>query len=279
VRVETNADLSEISNCRTHAKPMIPENRTVSRDVQFMITCLCDTFYDSVARAAVEVLEHVGCRVSVPDSQTCCGQPAFNAGDWDAARKVIRHTQRTFTGNHPIIIPSGSCAHMVFHGYGLAFENGTDAEKEAVNALTARSWEICDYLVNGLGIQSWPGRFEGKISLHRSCHTRGSDTYSAALQLLRSIEGLEVLEFDESEQCCGFGGTFSVAYPNTSSAMGTLKIDKLTAVKPDLIGAVDMACMLHLSGLAEKQQRPFRKLHVVEILLQSLHHANPGPTR
>ncbi|MEQ9823653.1 MAG: (Fe-S)-binding protein [Puniceicoccaceae bacterium] len=253
---------------------MIPTQRTVSKNVQFMITCLCDTFYDEVARASVEVLEEVGCTVTVPPAQTCCGQPAFNAGDWDAARKVVRHTLNAFEGDSPIIIPSGSCAHMVFHGYELSFEKEAAELREAVASFASRTWELCDFLVNGLGIDQWPGRFEGKISLHRSCHTRGSDTYAAAVKLLTSIEGLEVLEFDESEQCCGFGGTFSVAYPNTSAAMGTLKLDKLTAVKPDVIGAVDMACMLHLSGLAEKQKRPIHKLHVAEILMQSLRNAN-----
>lgn len=235
-----------------------------------MITCLCDAFYHEAAQATVEVLEHAGCTVEVPDAQTCCGQPAFNAGDWQATRKVVRHTLKAFAGEAPIIIPSGSCAHMVLHGYELAFEKESKEEREAVRKMASRTWELCDFLVNGLGIESWPGKFDGKISLHRSCHTRGSDTYASAVKLLKSIEGLEVLEFDESEQCCGFGGTFAVAYPNTSASMGTLKIDKLTAVKPDYIGAVDMACMLHLSGLAEKQKRPFKKLHVAQILMQAL---------
>lgn len=233
-----------------------------------MITCLCDTFYNEVAQATVEVLEHAGCTVEVPDGQTCCGQPAFNSGDWGSARKVIRHTLKAFAGDKPVIIPSGSCSHMVLHGYGLAFEKEQDLPE--VKDFAKRNWELCDYLVNGLGIKSWPGRFNGKISLHRSCHTRGTKTYESAVQLLSSIEGLELLEFDESEQCCGFGGTFSVAYPNTSVSMGKLKIDKLTAVKPDLIGAVDMACMLHLSGIAENENRSFRKLHVAQILMEAL---------
>jgi len=235
-----------------------------------MITCLCDTFYNEAAQASVEVLEQVGCTVEVPESQTCCGQPAFNAGDWAATRKVVRHTLKAFEGENPVIIPSGSCAHMVLHGYELAFEKESESEKAAIRQMANRTWELCDFLVNGLGIETWPGVFNGKISLHRSCHTRGSDTYASAVKLLKSIKGLEVLEFDESEQCCGFGGTFSVAYPNTSASMGTLKIDKLTAVKPDFIGAVDMACMLHLSGLAEKQGRAFKKLHVAQILMQAL---------
>ena len=256
---------------------MIPPNRLVGKQVQFMITCLCDTFYDNVAKASVELLEHLGCIVDVPDAQTCCGQPAFNAGDWEATRKVIRHTMQAFKGDQPIIIPSGSCAHTVHHGYQLVFENGTEAEKKAAHALANRTWEICDFVVNGLGIQTWPGRFDGKISLHRSCHTRGSDTCSAALQLLRSIEGRNP-RVDESEQCADLEALSQ--WPTEHlAAMGTLKIDKLTAVKPDLIGAVDMACMLHLSGLAERQKRPFRKLHVVEILMQALHNAKaPQPS-
>ncbi len=236
-----------------------------------MMTCLCDTFFDTVAQATVEVLEHVGCTVEVPEAQTCCGQPAFNSGDWDSTRKVARHTCKTFDPSKPTILPSGSCAHMVAHGYDLAFEKEDDLSK--MQTFSNSAWEICDFLVNGLGIETWPGRYYAKISLHRSCHTRSSQTYQSAVKLLSSIEGVELIQFDESEQCCGFGGTFSVAYPNTSVSMGKLKIDMLTADKPDIIGAVDMACMMHLSGIAQKQGRPLNKLHVVEILMAALRNA------
>lgn len=247
---------------------MTATNRIHGKEVQLMMTCLCDTFFDSVAQATVEVLEHVGCAVEVPEAQTCCGQPAFNSGDWDSTRKVARHTCRTFDAKKPTILPSGSCAHMVQHGYELAFEKEDDLGE--AQTFASSSWELCDFLVNSLGIESWPGRFEAKISLHRSCHTRGGQTYQSAVKLLSSIEGVELIEFDESEQCCGFGGTFSVAYPNTSVSMGKLKIDMLTAEKPDIIGAVDMACMMHLSGIANKQGRQFNKLHVAEILMKAL---------
>lgn len=236
-----------------------------------MMTCLCDTFFDSVAQATVEVLEHAGCEVEVPEAQTCCGQPAFNSGDWDSTRKVARHTCKTFDASKPTILPSGSCAHMIGAGYDLAFEEEDDLDE--VQTFSKSSWELCDFLVNGLGIESWPGKYNAKISLHRSCHTRGTQTYQSAVKLLSSIEGVELIEFDESEQCCGFGGTFSVAYPNTSVSMGKLKIEKLIADKPDIIGAVDMACMLHLSGIAQKQGRPLNKLHVSEILMAALRNA------
>ncbi len=247
---------------------MSQSERVTGTKVQLMMTCLCDAFYDSVAQATVEVLEHVGCTVEVPEAQTCCGQPAFNSGDWDSTRKVVRHTCKTFDSSKPTILPSGSCAHMIAHGYDLAFEKEDDLSE--TQRFSKSSWELCDFLVNGLGVENWPGRYDAKISLHRSCHTRGTQTYQSAVKLLSSIEGVELIEFDESEQCCGFGGTFSVAYPNTSVSMGKLKIDMLTADKPDIVGAVDMACMMHLSGIAQKQGRPLNKLHVAEILMAAL---------
>jgi len=238
------------------------------RHLQLMTTCLCDAFYPEVAQATVEVLEHVNCRVSFPENQTCCGQPAFNAGDWDAARKVIRHTVKVFDGAEPVVSPSGSCAAMVNHGALLALEEESDLP--AGEELASRTWELCDYLVNGLGVTSWPGRFDGRVTVHRSCHTRGSGAYDAALTLLRSIEGLTVLPFDEEEQCCGFGGTFSVSFPHISAEMGQLKLEKLTAEKPDYVASLDMACMMHFGGMMDKQGEKTPRLHVAQILAQAL---------
>ena len=128
------------------------------RRVQLMATCLCDAFYDDAARATVEVLEHLGCTVEFPAAQTCCGQPAFNGGDWPASRRVVRHTVATFAGDCPVVVPSGSCAAMVFHGALLEFEH--EADLPAVAALGRRTWELADFIVNGLGVTAWPGRYE-----------------------------------------------------------------------------------------------------------------------
>ena len=125
------------------------------RRVQLLATCLCDAFYDDVAIATVEVLEHLGCTVEFPEGQTCCGQPAFNAGDWAASRRVVRHTARVFAGDVPIIVPSGSCAAMLFHGAPLEFEDEPD--RADVAALGRRAWELADFIVHGLGVKSWPG--------------------------------------------------------------------------------------------------------------------------
>jgi len=234
-----------------------------------MATCLCDAFYDDVAAATVEVLEHLGVEVVFPEAQTCCGQPAFNGGDWDASRKVVRHTVRTFAGEEPVVVPSGSCAAMLFHGAVLEFENEPDLTE--VEALGRRAWELGDFIVNGLGITTWPGRFDGTVAFHRSCHSRGTESSPAAATLLTSIAGLRLVPFGEEEQCCGFGGTFSVSFPNISTAMGTLKLDHVRSVRPDLLVSGDMSCLMHLSGLAAKDGgAPIKTKHLAQILRDAL---------
>ncbi|MFI5356413.1 MAG: (Fe-S)-binding protein [Opitutales bacterium] len=239
--------------------------------VQLMATCLCDAFYDDVARATVEVLEYLGCEVEFPEGQTCCGQPAFNGGDWPASRKVVRHTVRTFAGDCPVILPSGSCAAMLFHGAPLEFEK--EADRGAVEALGRRTWELADFIVNGLGVTVWPGRYPKRVAFHRSCHTRGTGTGDAVLQLLGSIAGIEIVPFGEGEQCCGFGGTFSVSFPHISAGMGHLKLDHVRAARPDQLVSADMSCLMHLNGLAEKGGQPLLSRHFVQILRDSLREA------
>lgn len=237
-----------------------------------MATCLCDAFYDDVAAATVEVLEHLGVEIAFPEAQTCCGQPAFNGGDWTSSRKVVRHTVKTFAGDDPVVVPSGSCAAMMFHGALLEFEKEPDLPE--VTALGRRTWELTDFIVNGLGVKTWSGRFDGKIALHRACHTRGSDTIPAVLTLLKSIPGLELVEFGEVEQCCGFGGTFSVAFPNISTAMGELKLEHIRAAEPDYLVSPDMSCLMHMTGLAKREGKPIKALHISQVLRDALKHAD-----
>ncbi|MBI4623950.1 MAG: (Fe-S)-binding protein [Verrucomicrobia bacterium] len=232
--------------------------------VQLMATCLCDAFYDDVAAATVEVLEHLGAEVVFPEGQTCCGQPAFNGGDWAASRKVVRHTVRTFAGTEPVVVPSGSCAAMMFHGAVLEFEKEPDLPE--VEALGRRTWELADFIVNGLGVTTWPGRYEATVAFHRSCHSRGTRSGDASLTLLKSIAGLRVVEFGEGEQCCGFGGTFAVSFPQISAAMGTLKLEHVRAAKPDVFVSGDMSCLMHLGGLAAKEGRPIQTRHLAQVL-------------
>jgi Fe-S oxidoreductase len=248
-----------------------PYDRPKGKSVQLMTTCLCDAFYADVAQATVEVLEYLGCDIELPDGQTCCGQPAFNAGDWKSSRKVVRHTAKVFAGDKPIVVPSGSCAAMIYHGAPLEFENETDLP--GIEALANRTWELSDFIVNGLGVSKIPGIFNARISVHRSCHLRGSNSAAAILTLLESIEGLSVDPLEESEQCCGFGGTFSVSFPNISKKMGTLKIEKLTAANPDIVAAADMGCMMHFGGMMDKMGNTTKRLHVAQILRDALKNA------
>ena len=236
--------------------------------VQLMATCLCDAFYDDAAAATVEVLEHLGCEVVFPEAQTCCGQPAFNGGDWDASRKVVRHTVRTFAGTEPVIVPSGSCAAMLFHGAVLEFEKEKDLPE--VEALGRRAWELADFIVHGLGVKTWPGRYAATIAFHRSCHTRGTASGEASLALLKSIAGVRVVEFGEPEQCCGFGGTFSVSFPNISAAMGELKLEHVRAAHPDVLVSGDMSCMMHIGGLAARDGQPIKTQHIAQVLRDAL---------
>lgn len=239
--------------------------------VQLMATCLCDAFYDDVAAASVEVLEHLGVEVAFPEAQTCCGQPAFNGGDWAASRKVVRHTVRTFAGEDPVVVPSGSCAAMMFHGAVLEFEK--EADLPEVAALGRRTWELADFIVNGLGVSTWTGRYKSTIAFHRSCHSRGTASGEASLTLLKSIAGVRIVEFGEGEQCCGFGGTFSVSFPNISAAMGNLKLDHVRAAQPDVFVSGDMSCMMHMGGLAAKEGKPIRTLHIAQVLRDALREA------
>lgn len=243
--------------------------RPTGKKVLLMGTCLCDAFYDEVARATVEVLEYLGVEVFFPENQTCCGQPAFNSGDWEASRKVARHTAKVFAGDLPVIVPSGSCAAMNFHGNPLQFE---ECPEPAIDSLARRTWEVCDYIVNGLGVREWEGAFERptRIAFHRSCHSRGTASGEAAVSLLQSIRNAEVVPFGQAEQCCGFGGTFSVTFPHISGRMGSLKLDHILEVKPDLLVSGDMSCLMHLTGLGRAQGRPLEHKHAIQVLRDTL---------
>jgi L-lactate dehydrogenase complex protein LldE len=247
----------------------LTSDRATGKKVLLMGTCLCDAFFDDVAKATVEVLEYLGVEVIFPENQTCCGQPAFNSGDWNASRKVALHTASVFAGDLPVIVPSGSCAAMNFHGNLLQFE---EAPNESINSLANRTWEVIDFIVNGLGIKEWKGSYAKptKLAFHRSCHSRGTCSGEATAELLSSIKNLTLLPFGQAEQCCGFGGTFSVTFPHISGKMGTLKLDHILADKPDIMISGDMSCLMHLSGLATTQGRQVPIKHAIQILRDTL---------
>lgn len=244
-------------------------SRPTGKKVLLMGTCLCDAFYDEAAKATVEVLEHLGVKVVFPEDQTCCGQPAFNSGDWKASRKVARHCAKVFAGDLPVIVPSGSCAAMNFHGNLLQFEEEPDP---LVTSLANRTWEVIDFIYHGLGVKTWPGSFPEplKIVFHRSCHSRGTQSAESTLALLESIGNASVMSIGQAEQCCGFGGTFSVTFPHISGRMGSLKLDHLLEMQPDVLVSGDMSCLMHLTGLARMQGRPISHMHAIQLLRKTI---------
>jgi len=157
---------------------------------------------------------------------------------------------------------------MIFHGALLAFEKEDDLP--LVKALGERTWELVDFIVNGLGITEWPGKFDASVSFHSSCHLRGSNSKAAVQQLTGTIDKLTVKQFDEEEQCCGFGGTFAVSFPNVSREMGDLKVENLTKPNPDIVASADMGCMMHFGGMMEKKGMTIKRMHIAQILRDSL---------
>ena len=212
----------------------------------------------------MQVLENLGVEVIFPEDQTCCGQPAFNAGDWASSRKVVRHAMDVFAGDLPIIVPSGSCAAMNFHGSPLQFEDEADLDR--VKDFGRRSWEIIDFIVHGLGVRTWPGSYRAKLAFHHSCHTRGTGTRAAVRTLLGSIDGLELQEFGEGEQCCGFGGTFCVKYPDISNAIVEEKTRRIAESGAATLLAGDLGCLMNMAGKLQRDGSAVRVRHVAEVL-------------
>jgi L-lactate dehydrogenase complex protein LldE len=244
--------------------------------VHLMLTCLCDAFYPEVGQATVKCLEALGYDVEFRADQTCCGQPAFNAGDQKAALSVARHSLKVFRDAETVVAPSGSCAAMVRWGFPQLFRGEPDYD-EAV-ALAGKTWEISEFIFKAAGVEKWEGAYPHKVALHRSCHLRELQFGGSGERLLQSLDGIEILELSTPEQCCGFGGTFSVSFPWTSRKMAEDKINDLTSHDAEVIVSTDMGCLMHLRGLsckneAQKIEAPKFEIptrHLVEVLADSL---------
>ena len=170
----------------------------------------------------------------------------------------------------PIIVPSASCAAMLFHSSKIAFRESPQSEQEAVEKFSLRVWEFCDYLVNALGVEEIGGKYKAKAAVHNSCHGRGTRTPESLKKLLTSIEGLEIVEFESQDECCGFGGTFSVVFPQISSEMGEAKVRAVAAAKPDIVVAADTSCLLHQRGIAQKLGINYPAKHAAQVFYEAM---------
>ena len=239
----------------------------VDRQVQLFVTCIVDTLYPEVGEAVVRVLRRAGARVDFPSQQTCCGQPAFNAGLRAQARQMAMHTIKVFEKTRgQVVIPSGSCAGMLRHGY---LELLADDPKwlERARALSERTFEFTEYLVDVLGVVDLEAHFSGKLTYHSSCHLlRDIGVDRQPRSLLKNVHGAEMVELREAAECCGFGGVFSVEHPELSAAMLRRKMANIEASGVDWVISCDGGCITHINGGLNRSGKPGRAIHIAQIL-------------
>jgi len=238
-----------------------------AQPVQLFITCILDTLYPQVGETVVRVLRRAGARVEFPAGQTCCGQPAFNAGLREQARPMAEHTLRVFEKTSgPVVVPSGSCAGMIRHGYPELFADDP-AWLVRARELAGRTYEFSEYLVDVLGIIDLGAYFPGRLTYHSSCHLLrdlGVDRQPRAL--LAAVRGAEIVELPGSAECCGFGGVFSVEYPEISAAMLGRKIANLEEAGADWVVSCDAGCITNINGGLKRMGKPPRAIYLAQIL-------------
>ena len=234
--------------------------------VALFVTCLVDLMRPRVGFAAVRLLEQAGCEVQVPVQQTCCGQPAYNSGDFARSRAIARGVIETFEAYPHVVAPSGSCAGMLRHHYPRLFENEPRWLARA-SALSQRTYELTAFLADVLGVTELPARFAHTVTYHDSCSSlREMGVDAQPRKLLHSIERLRLVELAGREECCGFGGTFCVKYPEISTHMVDRKVNAITASGAEVVLSGDLGCLLNIAGRLSRQGSSMRAYHVAEVL-------------
>jgi L-lactate dehydrogenase complex protein LldE len=237
-----------------------------SKTVTLFIQCLVDTIYPEVAQAMVQVFRRMGIAVICPTDQTCCGQPAFNSGYRQSARVAAKHFIEVFADTEQIVCPSGSCVNMVRHHYVTLFQNDSRWLQRAQN-LAGRIYEFSEYLVDVLGVEDLGVRFDGKVTYHDSCHLlRGIGVQEQPRKLLTHVLGTELVEMYNSDYCCGFGGAFSVKYPDISNAMVSDKVKNIIDTGADTVVGCDMGCLMNIQGKLSRMGCDIKVMHLAQIL-------------
>jgi len=240
----------------------------------FMVTCLGDMFYPEVGEKIVRLLRAVGVEVSFPRGQTCCGLPLFNSGYHHEAAEVARRTVRLFQDAEHVVIPSGSCAWMVKHEYPGLMK--TDAERDAARRLSARARELSQFLVQVAGATRFTAAVGGRLTYHDSCHLlRGLHESQSPRALLRNLAGAEFVELRSSDECCGFGGSFSVRLPEVSSAILDRKLANVEASSAECVVACDAGCLMQMRGGLARRRSRIQALHLAEVLTPPARSARP----
>ena len=235
--------------------------------VQLFVTCLVDTFYTETAEAILSILHRLGINVDFPQAQTCCGQPQFNAGLRVDARQMAEHMIRTFEAvQGEIVSPSGSCVHMVRHNYLELFLDDP-AWLSRAQALARRTFEFTEYLVDVLGVINVDAKWDGVLTYHASCHlARGLGIDHQPRALLANVKGATIVELPEADDCCGFGGIFSVTHPELSAEFLKRKIGNLEKTQSPTLVVADTGCIMHIAGGLHRQKKPQCVVHIAEVL-------------
>ncbi len=235
--------------------------------VQLFITCLIDSFYPQTGEAIVSILRRLGLVVDFPVNQTCCGQPPFNAGLRTEARPIVEHTIRIFEKTAgDIVVPSGSCAHMIKHGYPELFREDP-AWLPRAQAIEKRVYEFTEYLVDQLGVTDLGARWAGTLTYHPSCHTlRGMQIDRQPRALLANVRGAQLVDLPHAEECCGFGGIFSVEHPELSAEWLKRKVGNLETTQSPTLVVTESGCLMHIAGGLHRQKKKQRVVHIAEVL-------------
>jgi L-lactate dehydrogenase complex protein LldE len=244
----------------------LSETPSAGPRVGLFATCLMNVFRPNVGFSAVKLLEDAGCTVEVPASQTCCGQPGYNSGDYDSARELARQVIEAFEGYDYIVGPSGSCMATIRHDYPVLFENDPLWLPRA-QALSEKSYELLSFLADVLGATPAAAQFEGTATYHDSCSgLRGLGIKGQPRALLGEVEGLKLKEMEDSEVCCGFGGTFCVKYPEISEKMVDDKVRNILASGADTVLGGDLGCLMNIAGRLKRINAPVKVFHTAEVL-------------
>ena len=233
--------------------------------ITLFIPCFVDMCYPRVGLCIVEILERLGHTIEVPEELSCCGQPAFNSGYWDEARKVAEPVLKRLRDAEVVVIASGSCGAMLKVFYPELFAN-TPLES-AAQELSKKCFEFSDFLVTKLGVTDLGARFPHKVTFHDGCHgLRELGKKKEPRALLAKVRDLELIEMGEAETCCGFGGTFAAKFPMISTAMGEVKCGSAQQTGADYIVSNDSSCLMHIQGLLDRENKRIRTIHIAEIL-------------
>jgi L-lactate dehydrogenase complex protein LldE len=235
--------------------------------VALFVTCLVDAMRPEIGFSAIKLLERAGCDVVVPPTQTCCGQPAYNAGDSATARTLAEKVLREFDKYEYVVVPSGSCGGQIRHHYPALFSDHPDL-KVLAERVAGRTWELTDFLTNVIGVERVDSNFSANITYHDSCSgLRELGVKAQPRSLLAKVPGVQLTEMKDCEQCCGFGGTFAVKYGDISGTIADEKCRNIQASGARTVVMGDLGCMLNIEGrLRRIGDRSTRVLHVAQVL-------------